>query len=585
MRHTHSRLSRAMRLIVLVLIGLMPVPAAAGAINADPAATASAAIAVEDTPADTPPAREDEAITPQESDPSDAPADTEEDAEEGTDYTDADFTDVQTVQASADILRYGIDLEGGLPYFMDNWDGSGNLIGFEQEIIEEICRRLNRRPVPVQIDWDKLIPGLERGLYDIACEGQEITPEHEEVVQFTVPYYVTGLQLCTHVRHTDINRLADVAGKRVGVLKASLSYDLLAEMGTVDIATYNTEVNGFDDLINGRLHAVLFDQPVALYYGKPREAEGIRFIDEDIGAVSYGFVVDARQPGLLEQINAILTDMRETGRLRTILERWGLWNAQTAREFGDPDLKPRTEPVMLNAWVEQSRPISGFQARFRRYISFLPMMGLGALLTMEVSILAMLLAVALGFMLATIRVYAPWPLALLSVLYIEIIRGTPVLIQLYFIFYGLPAVGIRLSPFIAGVVGLGLNYAAYEAENYRAGFAGVPHTQMEAALSLGMTRWQAIRHVIAPQAFRIVLPPVTNDFISLLKDSSLVSVITLVELTKTYGLLATKYYDYFGTGIMVAVIYLLLGLPFVRLARYTERKLAAHLPTTPNLRR
>jgi len=128
------------------------------------------------------------------------------------------------------------------------------------------------------------------------------------------------------------------------------------------------------------------------------------------------------------------------------------------------------------------------------------------------------------------------------------------------------------------VVGLGLNYAAYEAENYRAGFAGVPHTQMEAALSLGMTRWQAIRHVIAPQAFRIVLPPVTNDFISLLKDSSLVSVITLVELTKTYGLLATKYYDYFGTGIMVAVIYLLLGLPFVRLARYTERKLAAHLP-------
>lgn len=585
MRHTHSRLSRAIRLIVLVLIGLMPLSAAAGAINADPAATASAAVAVEDTPADTPPAGEDEASAPQESDSSDAPADSEEDAEEGTDYTDADFTDVQTVQASADILRYGIDLEGGLPYFMDNWDGSGNLIGFEQEIIEEICRRLNRRPVPVQIDWDKLIPGLERGLYDIACEGQEITPEHEEVVQFTVPYYVTGLQLCTHERHTDINRLADVAGKRVGVLKASLSYDLLSEMGTVDIATYNTEVNGFDDLINGRLHAVLFDQPVALYYGKPREAGGIRFIDEDIGAVSYGFVVDARQPGLLEQINAILTDMRETGRLRTILERWGLWNAQTAREFGDPDLKPRTEPVMLNAWVEQSRPISGFQARFRRYISFLPMMGHGALLTMEVSILAMLLAVALGFMLATIRVYAPWPLALLSVLYIEIIRGTPVLIQLYFIFYGLPAVGIRLSPFIAGVVGLGLNYAAYEAENYRAGFAGVPHTQMEAALSLGMTRWQAIRHVIAPQAFRIVLPPVTNDFISLLKDSSLVSVITLVELTKTYGLLATKYYDYFGTGIMVAVIYLLLGLPFVRLARYTERKLAAHLPTTPNLRR
>ncbi|HOK90775.1 MAG TPA: ABC transporter substrate-binding protein/permease [Candidatus Hydrogenedentes bacterium] len=579
MRHPWHVLSRAIMLIALVTTWSFATLALAevsdpGRDSTDPAANTTEATQTDNEMA----VAADAGTTGEES----SDGETEE---EETEYTDADFTDVQTVQASSDILRYGVDLEGGLPYFLDSWDGSGKLIGFEQEIIEEICRRLNRKPVPVQINWDKLIPGLERGLYDMACEGQEITPEHEEVVQFTVPYYVTGLQLCTHERHADINSLADVAGKRVGVLKASFSYDLLAEMGNVDIATYDTEVNGFDDLINGRLDAVLFDQPVALYYGKPRESEGIRFIDEEIGAVKYGFVIDTRQPDLLEKVNAILLDMRASGQLRAILERWGLWNAQTAREFGDPDVTPRAEPVMLNAWVEHSRPITGLRARFDRYVSFLPMMVRGALLTMEVSILAMLLAVALGFVLATIRVYAPWPLAMLSVLYIEIIRGTPVLIQLYFIFYGLPAIGIKLSPFIAGVVGLGLNYAAYEAENYRAGFAGVPHTQMEAALSLGMTRWQAIRHVIAPQAFRIVLPPVTNDFISLLKDSSLVSVITLVELTKTYGLLATKYYDYFGTGIMVAVIYLLLGLPFVRLARYTERKLAAHLPSTPNLRR
>ena len=129
------------------------------------------------------------------------------------------------------------------------------------------------------------------------------------------------------------------------------------------------------------------------------------------------------------------------------------------------------------------------------------------------------------------------------------------------------------------MLGLGLNYAAYEAENYRAGILAVPHAQMEAALALGMTRWQAIRHVVAPQAFRLVLPPVTNDFISLLKDSSLVSVITMVELTKAYGQVATTYYDYFGTGIIVAIIYLLLGLPFVRLARWAETRLNAHQAT------
>ena len=98
---------------------------------------------------------------------------------------------------------------------------------------------------------------------------------------------------------------------------------------------------------------------------------------------------------------------------------------------------------------------------------------------------------------------------------------------------------------------------------------------MEAALALGMNRRQGLRHIVLPQALRMVLPPVTNDFISLLKDSSLVSVITMVELTKVYGQLASTYYDYFGTGILVAVIYFLLGLPFVRLARFTEKWLAS----------
>ena len=123
---------------------------------------------------------------------------------------------------------------------------------------------------------------------------------------------------------------------------------------------------------------------------------------------------------------------------------------------------------------------------------------------------------------------------------------------------------------LTALVGLGLNYAAYEAENYRAGILAIPRHQLEAALALGMSRLQALRHIIIPQAIRIIIPPVTNDFISLLKDSSLVSVITLVELTKVYGQLASTYYDYFGIGMLVAVMYFLIGLPFVRLSRFAE---------------
>src|SRR5207244_7091453 len=119
-----------------------------------------------------------------------------------------------------------------------------------------------------------------------------------------------------------------------------------------------------------------------------------------------------------------------------------------------------------------------------------------------------------------------------------------------------------------------LNYSAYEAENYRAGIQSIPGTQMEAALALGMNRRQALRHVIIPQAMRLVIPPVTNDFIALLKDSSLVSVITMVELTKAYSQLASTYYDYIGIGILVASIYFFMGLPIARLSRYVEGRLA-----------
>jgi len=185
----------------------------------------------------------------------------------------------------------------------------------------------------------------------------------------------------------------------------------------------------------------------------------------------------------------------------------------------------------------------------------------------------MVIAIILGFLLALMRVYGPFPFRQLATLYIEVIRGTPLLIQLFIIFYGLPNVGIKLQPFIAGLLGLGLNYAAYEAENYRAGLLAIPKGQMEAARALGMTHRQGLHHVIIPQAFRLVLPPVTNDFISLLKDSSLVSAVTLIDLTGAYNRISTQTFDYFGTGIVVAALYLLIGLPFVRLAGMMESRL------------
>ncbi len=508
----------------------------------------------------------------------DAVEESEEGAEEEAGESPADVIARLRPQFEGKVLRYGADLEGGVPYVFLESENSDVLIGFEVEIVESLAKRLGMTTQQVQNDWDKLIPGLHRDLYDIAIQGQEITPEHEEAVAFTMPYYITYLQLAVRKNMFLINSIEDCRNRVVGTLKESQAYYLLESLGDVDIRAYATEVNGYDDLDNGRLDATLFDGPVALYYGGPRPE--VKFVGPEIGRIVYGFALDQKNEALLEAINAGLQDMRDTGELRAILERWNLWNAAMANEIGDFG-PAKSEPVVYNEWVANQRPYSPLTERLLRYVGFLPILGRAAVITMEISICSMLVAILVGFLLAVLRVYAPLPLSLLATVYIEVVRGTPVLIQLFFIFYGLPAVGIRLSPFLAGVIGLGMNYAAYEAENYRAGLMSVPRTQMEAALALAMSRWQAIRYVIAPQAIRVSLPPVTNDFISLLKDSSLVSVITMVELTKVYSQLAVSYYDYFGTGILVAIIYLLLGLPFVRLARWTERRLTVDRQTVP----
>ena len=276
---------------------------------------------------------------------------------------------------------------------------------------------------------------------------------------------------------------------------------------------------------------------------------------------------------LQQEINRALAAAVASGEMRDILSRWGLWTPTIAGAFGQPEA-PSLPDTEYKSFLAMHAEKPSLEARLQGYLGFWPILLKGSLMTLQVSLAGMMLAIALGFSLAIMRVFGPWPLRWVATLYIEIVRGTPLLIQLLIIFYGLPNIGIKLSPLVAGILGLGLNYAAYEAENYRAGLLAIPKGQMEAARALGLSHAQGLRFVVIPQSFRLVLPPVTNDFISLLKDSSLVSMVTLLDLTGVYNRIATQTFDYFGTGLLIAAIYLLIGLPFVRLARWTEQRLA-----------
>jgi polar amino acid transport system substrate-binding protein len=477
-------------------------------------------------------------------------------------------------------LRWGADAEGGAPYVFVDPRNPQKIIGFEVDLANALGQKLHRRAVFVQNQWDGLISGLERGDYDIALNGLEITADRKREINFTIPYYATTEQLSVRRDNHSIHSLADLKGKTVGTLRFSLAERVLEREGGINVRTYDGQINAYEDLANGRLDAVLMDWPIALYYSKPNPK--LKFVGDPISEIRYGIGVRKQDAELLKQLNAALTDLIQSGELQRIYEKWGLWDKATETLFTQVDSKPQAYEDYMRSMTRQLT----WRERLRQYVGYLPiLLGRGAPMTLVISILGMAVAVSFGLLLALTNLYGPvWP-ARSARAFIEAVRGTPLLIQLYLIFYGLPSVGIRLSPLVAAVVGLGLNYAAYEAENYRGAIQAIPRGQMEAALSLGMTRAQALRHVVLPQAIRLAIPPVTNDFISLFKDSSIVSVITMVELTKVYGELASTYYDYIGVGILTAAIYFLLGLPFVRLARWAEERLTFDRVTALPLKR
>ncbi|HUI46344.1 MAG TPA: ABC transporter substrate-binding protein/permease [Nitrospirota bacterium] len=455
------------------------------------------------------------------------------------------------------VLLWGCDIAGGAPLAFPDPKDPSKLVGFEADIAEAIARDLGVRARVVQTEWGSLIPALERGDYDIAMNGIEIIPERLKRILMSRPYYAYTLQVVVRKDEERTKGLADLRGKTVGTLAGTTADGLLKNIGVEDIRSYS-EAWPFEDVALGRLDAAFLDTPIAIYYAKPDRR--LRFAGTPVGEGYYGIAIRKEDQDLKRLIDASIDKLLRTGELKRIYDKWGLWDKAQSTLFNvgmqnDPAFKLRTESADAPLYT------------------FFPLLLKGAGITVLLSVVSMALAILLGLSLALVRQYGPPALAVVASTYVEIYRGTPLLIQLFILYYGLPNVGITLSPLTAAILGLGMNYAAYESEVYRAGLEAVPLGQWEAALSLGMSNGLVFRRVVFPQAFRISLPAVTNDFIALFKDSSIVSVIAMVELTKTYGILAATTLRYFQLGLVVALLYFGMSYPLSLAAGRLERNL------------
>ena len=453
-------------------------------------------------------------------------------------------------------ITWGADLSGGEPYVYEDPAHPNQLVGFEVDIMDAIARRLGVKARMVQYNWSNLVQSLERGDFDIVMNGLEATAERKDRILLSDPYYVYAETLAVR-RESDVKSVFELGGKRVGTLNQTFAHDILRMMPTIQPVLYEGNEEPYIDLEQKRTDAVLLDNIIADRYGCTDKHLELKCVPYDIARGTYVIGMRRGDDALAEAINGALRDMRKDGELQRILEKAKIWDDRqtTVASLGRADSRKRTfdlDMVVQFLW--------------------------SATITLKLTLLAFLLAVPIGMLLAIARVYGGPITRTLARGYIELFRGTPVLLQLFVLYYGISEY-IHLGAVSAAVLGLGLNYGAYEAEVYRGALLAIPRGQSEASKALGMRPIQTLRYVLLPQALRHALPPMTNDFVSLLKDSSLVSVITVIELTKQMQIAAADLRSWLLPGLACALLYLLLSLPLSELARRLERRLGGdHRP-------
>jgi polar amino acid transport system substrate-binding protein len=510
-------------------------------------------------------------------------------------------------------LRYGGDAEGGAPFTLRDPENPSRVIGFEVEIADGLAKRLGVKAEFVQYEWVSLVPGVQRGDFDVIINGFEMTEENRAELLFTRPYYLFTQQLVVRKNEDRIRRLEDCmpsdanpAGYQVATLSGSAAERLLQEK-KIPILGFDGNIEPYLVLQMGSVDAVLLDGPIALYYASTNKR--LKFIESPAEPFYYGIAVPKSGKGMkdgeetkeptvaeLELATALdwaLGEMMESGELRRIYRKWHLWNERQP-ELVDPPEELRgpaydeADKERLAGGMKPPQPgeevpgdavdidIIAASARLWTFDKYFPELLKAALMTIFLSVTSMALAMVLGLLVCLARLYGPSWLRACALVYVEFFRGVPLLLLLFFLYFGvgyyLTTIDIEIAAWQWAIIGFGLNYAAYEAEIYRAAIQAVPVGQWEAAHALGMPSTLAFRRIIFPQAFRTALPSMTNDFVALFKDTSLVSVIAVRELTKEYLILSRSSLKFVELGILTAVLYLVMSVPLGYLSRWLEKK-------------
>lgn len=437
------------------------------------------------------------------------------------------------------------------------------ITGFDLDLIKAIAKQTGHPVEIVPLPFDGLIPALQSHSIDAAISAITITPERARAVDFSRPYFKAGQAIVVRENGPAFTDLAALKGRRIAVQIGTTGALEASKIPDAIVSSFDSTPLALQELANGNADAVLSDVPAILYAIDQANLTGLKLSGENLSTEYYGVALPTRSP-ITAAVNQGLNNLIQNGRYAEIYRRW----------FGaDPPPLPPVAPALSRS----SKASQGID---------LPQLSRNLLKGAAITLLLTLLAFSFGLLGGTglaLVLQSPWRWAHWACrIYIDFFRGTPMLVQLFLIYFGLPALLQSLEmPFTinrlaAAITALSLNVAAYLAETLRSGIESIDRGQWEAADALGFSPLERMRFVVAPQAIRRVLPPLANEFITLIKDTSLAAVIGFDELFREGQLMVATTYRAFEIYIAVALVYLLMTTTASILFKRLEARL--HVP-------
>jgi polar amino acid transport system substrate-binding protein len=468
---------------------------------------------------------------------------------------------VSAASMKKDELTVGANI-GNLPWEFQ--DTAGELIGFEIDLVNEVAKRLNRKVNVINIPFNGLFSAVQSSRIDIAISSITITEQRLTSVSFAQPYYDSDQSL-TIRSGSDIRSINDLQGKIIAVDTGSTGDIWASEnqqrYGFKEIRRYEGLAPAALDLQIGRVVGYISDIPAMQYYTKDKaELEVVERIKTG-GSYSMMFRKDDK---LALSVNEIITTLKQEGFVNDLHEKWfGVLaedNTSTAKVTAMPGVKAGLILNFMDTFLNRAV-----------FVETLPMLLLGLTTTLKLGLVSIVLGLFFGLLLALTRLYAPAIARVIAKVYIDVFRSIPLLVLLIVIFYALPFVGISLSPFTAAATALVIVSSAYTAEIFRSGIEAIPKGQFEASQALGLGFKHMMKDVILPQATKIVIPPLTNNSINVIKDTALASVVAMPDLLKQ----ATQAQAIAANPtplIAAAGIYLIVLLPLVLAVSHLENR-------------